>query len=101
METPLNASATPAGALLSKSTFVVPPFQREYAWGADEIEEFWSDLRRGLEDESYFLGLIILTDEDGSKHVVDGQQRILTLTMLASAVYHEALRAGRTHSLRG
>jgi hypothetical protein len=95
METPLNASATPAGALLSTSTFVVPPFQREYAWSVDEVEEFWSDLRLGLEDDSYFLGLVILTDEDGRKHVVDGQQRILTVTMLASAFYHEAIGAGR------
>lgn len=95
METPLNASATSAGALLSGSTFVVPPYQREYAWGEDEVRDFWTDLQKGINDDSYFLGLVILTDEDGKKHVVDGQQRILTLTLLASVLYHEAIRAGR------
>lgn len=95
METPLNASATSAGALLSGSTFVVPPYQREYAWGEDEVRDFWTDLQKGINDDSYFLGLVILTDEDGRKHVVDGQQRILTLTLLASVLYHEAIRAGR------
>ncbi len=95
METPLNASATTAGALMSTSTFVIPPYQREYAWTVDEVDEFWSDLCSGLEDESYFLGLIILTDQDGAKQVVDGQQRILTMTLLAAALRHEAVRAGR------
>lgn len=95
METPLNATATTAGALISTSTFMVPPYQREYAWESDEIKDFWADLKSALGDESYFLGLVILTDQGGQKQVVDGQQRILTLTMLASAVYHEALRSGR------
>lgn len=95
MDTPLNALATSAGTLLSKGTFLVPPFQREYAWEDDEVAEFWSDLRSGLSDDSYFLGLVILTDEADSKHVVDGQQRILTVSLLAAALFHEARRAGR------
>ena len=96
VETPLNASATTAGALISNSTFVVPPYQREYAWEEDEVSEFWGDLREGVANESYFLGLIILTEEDDRQHVVDGQQRLLTLTMLAAALYQEALTIGRT-----
>ncbi|NQD81397.1 DUF262 domain-containing protein [Pseudomonas sp. CrR14] len=96
MHTPLNASATTAGALLSSSTFEVPPYQREYSWLQDEVVEFWTDLRHALGDDSYFLGLVILTDEDGVKQVVDGQQRILTLTLLAAALYHEAKQGGRT-----
>ena len=95
MDTPLNASATSAGTLISANTFVVPPYQREYAWESDEIKEFWDDLRSSLEQGSYFLGLIILTDDESAKHVVDGQQRILTIMLLAACLYHEALRAGR------
>ena len=96
MDTPLNASATSAGALFSTNTFVVPPFQREYAWESDEIGEFWEDLRAGLEEGSYFLGLIILTEEEKRKHVVDGQQRLLTITLLAACLFHEAVRSGRS-----
>lgn len=97
MHTPLNASASSAGALLSNITFEIPPFQREYSWGSDEVSDFWTDLRNNLDSESYFLGLIILTDgqEDGRKYVVDGQQRLITLTLLANAIYHEALRRDR------
>ena len=90
MNTPLNASATTAGTLFSNSQFVVPPYQREYSWSSDEVSEFWDDLQKSLNNDSYFLGLVILTDEDNKKHVVDGQQRILTLTLLASALYHIA-----------
>ncbi|MEH6459617.1 DUF262 domain-containing protein [Chitinimonas sp. JJ19] len=95
MQTPLNASASSAGALLSSSTFDIPPFQREYSWQEDEVSEFWSDLRNSIEAESYFLGLIILTDEEKRKHVVDGQQRLVTLTLLANALYFEAVERDR------
>ncbi len=93
--TPLNASASTAGALFSNSTFEIPEFQREYAWGSDEVSEFWADLAGSLDLDTYFLGLIILTNQDerinSRKDVVDGQQRIITLSLLATAIYHEAL----------
>ena len=87
MNTPLNASATTAGTLFSKTQFVIPPYQREYSWSSDEVSEFWNDLQHNISSDSYFLGLIILTEESNKKHVVDGQQRILTLTLLSIALY--------------
>ncbi len=95
MQTPLNASANTAGALLSTSTFEIPPFQREYSWGPDEVTDFWTDLRNNMEADSYFLGLIILTEGGARKYVVDGQQRLITLTLLANALYHEAINRER------
>lgn len=100
LQTLLNASASSAGALFSTTTFEVPEFQREYSWGRDEISDFWSDLQSSIGEEAYFLGLIILTNpseqEQARKHVVDGQQRIITLSLLAAALYHEAVRRDRT-----
>lgn len=96
MESPLNASASSAGSMFANSTFEIPPYQREYAWTSDEVSEFWADLEGALELDSYFLGLVILTDENGSKHVVDGQQRILTCTLLAAVLHQEAKRNGRS-----
>lgn len=75
---------------MSNSTFVVPPFQRDYAWGDDEVDAFLNDIHNSLDEDSYFLGLIILTRDGSSFQVVDGQQRIITLTLLATALYHEA-----------
>jgi hypothetical protein len=91
----LSASAVSAGALFANSRFEVPLYQREYSWAADEVKEFWDDLRHARLDESYFLGLIILTDSDKRFQVVDGQQRILTLTLLVIALRDEAKRFGR------
>ncbi len=56
MDKPFNASATSAGALFSGNTFEVPPYQREYTWGRDEVREFWDDLSSGLNEGTYFLG---------------------------------------------
>ena len=98
MQTPLNASASSAGALLSASTFDVPPFQREYSWQEDEVADLWSDLSSNIDADSYFLGLVILTEEVAGgkrRQVVDGQQRIVTLTLLAAALYHQAVARGR------
>ncbi len=96
MQTLLKASAMTAGEFISSLTFKIPPYQREYSWTDDEILDFWNDLSRSLHSDSYFLGLIILTDEgQGRKYVVDGQQRIITLTILVAALYHESLQNGR------
>ena len=95
MQSPLNASASSAGKLLSSFMFEVPEFQREYSWARDEVTDFWNDLRGSLDAESYFLGLIILTDKPERKFVVDGQQRLITLNLLAAAIYFEAKNKNR------
>lgn len=108
MDTPLNASANSAGAIFAANTFEIPRFQREYSWSTEEITDFWTDLRGSLDSESYFLGLIILTrpqhlngngsDQGGEaerKQVVDGQQRLITLSLLANVIYHEAIASDR------
>lgn len=65
MDTPLNASASSAGAVFSNSIFEVPQFQREYSWTAkEEVTEFWTDLSGSISSEVYFLGLLILTNEN-------------------------------------
>ena len=97
VQVPLIATARTAGELLSSSTFEIPPFQRDYSWELDEVTEFWSDLKNAIQDQTYFLGLVILTEQKDKKHkhVIDGQQRLLTLTLLATALYYEAFNRDR------
>ncbi|UBU12547.1 DUF262 domain-containing protein [Nonomuraea gerenzanensis] len=95
MRAPLNASATTAGSLLAGATFQIPAYQRDYAWDDAEVAEFWNDISHAVEQGPYFLGLIILTGEEKRKQVVDGQQRLLTLTLLAAALRHAAVSIGR------
>lgn len=96
MTNPLNADASSLGALFSNTTFEIPQYQREYSWQDEEVTDFWQDLCNSLSEDSYFLGLVILTNEEQRKHVVDGQQRIVTLTLLATALYFEAIQRGRS-----
>ncbi|MEU7005031.1 DUF262 domain-containing protein [Nonomuraea sp. NPDC046570] len=95
MNAPLNASATTIGALISSAVFEVPIYQRDYAWEKLQVEEFWNDLSNALGQGPYFLGLIVLTGDGKRKHVVDGQQRLVTLTLLAAALREEAVAIGR------
>ena len=67
--------------------FEIPLYQRPYAWTNEHVEELLDDLvdamRRDIE-APYFLGSIVLikSDDNPKSEVVDGQQRLTTLTML-------------------
>ena len=68
--------------------FRVPPFQRDYKWTEENWDELWGDIleieKRG-EDE-HFLGTIVLRQSnDAVSEIIDGQQRIATLSLLALA----------------
>lgn len=67
--------------------FEIPEYQRPYAWGVEESLQLLSDLSGALErdtEEPYFLGSIVLVKAPGDPRaeVIDGQQRLTTLTIL-------------------
>ena len=69
--------------------FEMPPHQRPYAWTTEETEQLLDDLIRAAlngtnSEEAYFLGSIVLakTGDSPSHQVIDGQQRLTTLTIL-------------------
>lgn len=74
-------------------TFSIPSYQRPYAWEREQVLELLSDLEEAMSPASrsgqfYFLGSIVLVkkhDVPDSK-VVDGQQRLTTLTILFSVI---------------
>lgn len=71
--------------------FLIPEYQRPYRWGVDECEALWDDMLRVFDDErekEYFLGSIVSFENDnGELEIIDGQQRITTLTLLFRAFY--------------
>lgn len=74
--------------------YVIPSYQRPYAWTTVQAGELFSDLydfycKEGVED-TYFLGSIVLIKDEGKPHaeVIDGQQRLTTLTILLAALTH-------------
>jgi len=77
------------GHLLQDSRLAVPPYQRSYAWTEKNITQLFRDLSTALveQEQEYFLGSIVLIDSTGDRpSVVDGQQRLATITMLLAAI---------------
>lgn len=75
----------------SEFEYIIPNYQRPYAWTVDQVSELFDDLLdffRTEDDEGYFLGSIVLIKEEGSPQaqVIDGQQRLTTLTILIAAL---------------
>lgn len=75
----------------SEFDYSIPSYQRPYAWTETEAGELFSDLHDFFvkeSDDSYFLGSIVLIKEEGKPHaeVIDGQQRLTTLTILLAAL---------------
>lgn len=77
--------------------FLIPEYQRPYAWGEDEIVTLFDDiwefsLERNTPDgaKTYFLGCIVsFENEKEEQEIIDGQQRITSLFLLLRAVYHK------------
>lgn len=82
-----------------KSDFLIPDYQRPYAWEEKECQTLWDDLfqfsfpdnncdKFNTEGEEYFLGPIVtFKNEQGKMEVIDGQQRLTTLLLLLRAFY--------------
>ena len=67
--------------------FTIPIYQRPYAWTPEQVNELLDDLLNAMQTDRtspYFLGSVVLikTDDDSSSEVVDGQQRLTTLSIL-------------------
>ena len=81
-----------------KSNFLIPDYQRPYAWDEDLCQTLWDDIfafaipnndaYKFNTNEEYFLGSIVtFKNEDGKLEVIDGQQRLTTLMLLLRAFY--------------
>ncbi|MEK6227576.1 MAG: DUF262 domain-containing protein [Chloroflexota bacterium] len=89
--------------LLANRKYAVDYYQREYKWQRKHVAELIDDLadkflgsyeaghERGIVAEygHYFLGSIVISDKDGQKFIIDGQQRLTTLTLLLIYVHHQ------------
>ena len=95
--------------LLQNQSFSIDEYQREYKWEKKNIDELLSDLQAKFfsqykpGDETtavrnygeYFLGSIIVSKRNGKNYLIDGQQRVTSLTLMLICLY----RAAKTQSL--
>ena len=72
----------PIEQVLKLGFFFVPRFQRPYSWEEQQIEEFWEDCVVDQDESEYFIGSVVLYREGEKYGIVDGQQRLTTVTMI-------------------
>ena len=80
------------------ANFLIPDYQRPYAWEEDECQTLWDDIFSFAfpdnnkdsfkANDEYFLGAIVTYKNDsGQSEVIDGQQRLTTILLLLRAFY--------------
>lgn len=84
--------------LKSSCQFIIPRFQREYSWDKKNYQEFFEDMinnlvvdKGNIKDDQYFLGTMLFVGNFTEKpdkpiEVIDGQQRLTTITILFSVL---------------
>ena len=89
--------------LLANRKYSIDYYQREYKWQRKQLSELLDDLAdkflenydplhersQVAEYSRYFLGSIIVSDKDGERFIIDGQQRLTTLTLLLIFIRHQ------------
>jgi len=96
-----------------KSDFLIPDYQRPYAWTDEQCQTLWDDLftfaipdndyqKFDDDNEEYFLGTIVTfkNNETGKLEVIDGQQRLTTLMLLLRAFYVKLLHMQDEQTVR-
>jgi len=96
----LNVDQKSIYALLSdrKADYIIPDYQRPYAWDEDSCQTLWDDIfsfaipdndaTKFDGNDEYFLGSIVTFENDKKQQeVIDGQQRLTTFMLLLRAFY--------------
>ena len=72
----------------NKCNYIIPIYQRNYAWGDYEISSLLQDIKNACEktkeqDKNYYIGSLVVSRRENSNfEVIDGQQRLTTLTLI-------------------
>lgn len=83
-----------------KADFLIPDYQRPYAWNQDQCQTLWDDLvnftvpggnheKFDSKKDEYFLGSIVAFQENDKHEIIDGQQRLTTFMLILRAFHKE------------
>lgn len=104
MTTAINVNKRSVKQLLEtgkNKKFVIPEYQRPYAWSDEQLQVLFDDLSEYThnsdenDESTYFLGTIVSYENDNhEQEIIDGQQRITTLFLLLRAIYTKLEKSG-------
>ena len=69
--------------------YAIPPYQRDYSWGVEQWEDLWNDvieMAQKPDDRHYMGALVVEAKSDREFLVIDGQQRLVTLSIFALVI---------------
>lgn len=69
------------GELLKKGKLRIPSYQRPYKWNRKHIRNLFYDLRDAMGKKEYQIGSVILHENEGHLDIVDGQQRLISISL--------------------
>ncbi|MBN1383536.1 MAG: DUF262 domain-containing protein [Elusimicrobia bacterium] len=93
----INIKLDGIGHMLSDRKLSVPTYQRTYAWKEEHISNLFQDLAKAIKNKEseYFLGSVVVNERSPEcPEVVDGQQRLATITILLAAIRNYFLSIG-------
>lgn len=97
----IESKDTDIESLLDGSYFHIPRFQRPYSWDEENINEFWNDIVANQSDD-YFIGSMVVFKKSKQQFgVVDGQQRLTTITILLCVIRDYFLELDRKDYAEG
>lgn len=87
--------------ILESGTYMIPRFQRPFSWDRDNVDEFWFDSTSEVKKD-YFIGSFVTYNISSSSYgVVDGQQRLTTITIALCAIRDKYLELGYSAPAEG
>lgn len=97
----IEASDTEISKLLKGGFLIIPRFQRPYSWKSDNLRDFWSDITEN-DEGSYFIGSMVIYAMGSERFgVVDGQQRLTTITILLCGIRDRLQEIGESELAQG
>ena len=93
VESDVDARKIKVSDLMSLPNLHIPEYQRPYRWTTKNVEQLFADINnaRANGKQDYLIGSVIIhKKEDNTLDIVDGQQRITTLYLIAKALNYKA-----------
>ena len=77
--------------LLNEETYAIPLYQRNFAWTYEEIEQLLNDVADAFQEnrDNYYIGTLVVNEENGIFKIIDGQQRTTALNLIALVLKNE------------